>query len=81
MDRAAVRPGYIVAHDGGGTEESLVRTMRSLSAPLAADGQGRYWIRHGSQIGSDALETIVMVLKSLSRSDRSLDHWGRESGG
>ena len=74
-------PGYIVAHDGGGTEESLVRTMRSLSAPLAADGQGRYWIRHGSQIGSDASETIVMVLKSLSRSDRPLDQWGRESGG
>lgn len=74
-------PGYIVAHDGGGTEESMVRTMRSLCAPLAADGQGRYWIRHGSQTGSDALETIVMVLKSLSRSDRSLDHWGRESGG
>lgn len=74
-------PGYIVAHDGGGTEESLVRTMRSLGAPLAADGQGRYWIRHGSQIGSDALETIVMVLKSLSLSDRSLDQWGRERAG
>lgn len=71
-------PGYLVAHDGGSTEESLVRTMRSMSAPLAADGQGRYWIRQGSQIVGDALETIVLVLKSLSRSDRALSQWGRE---
>lgn len=72
-------PGYMVAHQGGSSEESLLRTMRSLSAPLATDGRGRYWIRHGSQIVGDALQTIVMVLKSLSRSDRSIDQWGQDS--
>jgi hypothetical protein len=71
-------PGYLVAHQGGQTEESLIRTMRSLAAPLAADGQGRFWIRQGAQIMGDALETIVLVLKSMSRSDQSPELWGRE---
>ena len=72
-------PGYLVVHPGGQTHESLLRTMRSIAAPLATDGVGRFWVRRGALIVGDALQTATLVLRSLSRSDRSMSQWGREN--
>ena len=68
-------PGFLVFHRGGPTEEQLLRTMHSLNSPLGLDGEGRFWIRREGQVRCDALLSLAMILKSLSRTDAPASHW------